>query len=136
MIIKCTLDHKFYCADGKPHTVQEILDDNLEIIYEEEGISQSLIEEKSRQENTASIEEDNDGSSKQASGVKYSEENNSKNVLSEDKDERNREKNEIDRTCDKKNYTRKELECNTGEVLPHVMSGLFKDEYSLRETCS
>ena len=36
MVIKCTLDHKFYCADGKPHTVQEIMDNDLEIIYEDD----------------------------------------------------------------------------------------------------
>jgi DNA polymerase-3 subunit alpha len=35
IIIKCTLDHKFYCSDGKPHTVQDILDNDLEIIYED-----------------------------------------------------------------------------------------------------
>ena len=34
IVIKCTLDHKFYCADGKPHTVQEIMDEDLEIIYD------------------------------------------------------------------------------------------------------
>jgi DNA polymerase-3 subunit alpha len=34
MIIKCTLDHKFYCSDGKPHTVKEIMEKELEIIYE------------------------------------------------------------------------------------------------------
>jgi len=35
MIIKCTLDHKFICADSKKHTVQEIMDEDLEILYEE-----------------------------------------------------------------------------------------------------
>ena len=34
MIIKSTLDHKFICADGKKHTVQEIMDEDLEILYE------------------------------------------------------------------------------------------------------
>ena len=35
MVVKCTLDHKFYCADGRPHTVREIIDKNLEILYED-----------------------------------------------------------------------------------------------------
>jgi hypothetical protein len=35
MIIKCTLDHKFYCSDDKPHTVKEIMEKEFEIIYEE-----------------------------------------------------------------------------------------------------
>jgi len=35
MIIKCTLDHKFICSDGKKHTVQEIMDNELEILYED-----------------------------------------------------------------------------------------------------
>jgi len=30
--IKCTLDHKFYCSDGLPHTVKEIIEDKLEVI--------------------------------------------------------------------------------------------------------
>ena len=34
MIIKCTLDHKFICADSKKHTVQEIMDEDLEILYD------------------------------------------------------------------------------------------------------
>lgn len=34
MIIKCTLDHKFICSDGKEHTVQEIMDGDLEILYD------------------------------------------------------------------------------------------------------
>lgn len=33
MIVKCTLDHKFYCSDGKSHTVKEILDNDFEIVY-------------------------------------------------------------------------------------------------------
>lgn len=50
IIIKCTLDHKFYCSDGKPHTVKEIMEKDLEILYDEnseikEGKSQSLIEQ-------------------------------------------------------------------------------------------
>jgi len=32
MKIKCTLDHKFYCADNRPHTLQEIIDEGLEIL--------------------------------------------------------------------------------------------------------
>ena len=36
MIIKCTIDHKFYCDDGKPHTLREIIDGDLEIFYEED----------------------------------------------------------------------------------------------------
>jgi len=35
MVIKCTLDHKFYCSDGKPHAVKEILRKELDILYEE-----------------------------------------------------------------------------------------------------
>lgn len=35
MVVKCTLDHKFYCSDGKEHTVKEIMDNELEILYEE-----------------------------------------------------------------------------------------------------
>lgn len=31
--IECTLDHKFLCSDGKFHTVQDILDNDLEIIF-------------------------------------------------------------------------------------------------------
>ena len=34
--IKCTLEHKFYCSDGKPHTVKEIMENDLEILYEGE----------------------------------------------------------------------------------------------------
>lgn len=34
MFVKCTLDHKFYCSDGRPHTVREILEKDLEIICE------------------------------------------------------------------------------------------------------
>ena len=34
MIVKCTLDHKFYCSDGEKHTVRDILDNDLEILYE------------------------------------------------------------------------------------------------------
>jgi len=32
IVLKCTLDHKFICSDGKKHTIQEILDDSLEMI--------------------------------------------------------------------------------------------------------
>ena len=35
MIIKCTLDHKFICSDGEKHTVQEIIDDDLEVLYDD-----------------------------------------------------------------------------------------------------
>lgn len=31
-IIRCTLDHKFYCSDGKSYTVKEIMDKDLKII--------------------------------------------------------------------------------------------------------
>jgi len=31
-VIKCTLDHKFYCSDGDPHTVREIIEKDLEIL--------------------------------------------------------------------------------------------------------
>ena len=33
MIIKCTMEHKFYCADGKAHTLKDIMDNELEIEY-------------------------------------------------------------------------------------------------------
>jgi len=33
MVLKCTMEHKFYCADGKEHKLQDILDNNLEIIF-------------------------------------------------------------------------------------------------------
>ena len=36
-VIKCTADHKFICADGEMHTVQDIIDECLEIMYFEEG---------------------------------------------------------------------------------------------------
>ena len=35
MIIKCTLLHKFICSDGEKHTLQEIIDGDLEILYED-----------------------------------------------------------------------------------------------------
>jgi len=35
MTLECTLEHKFYCSDGKEYTVSEILRDDLEIIYSE-----------------------------------------------------------------------------------------------------
>ena len=35
MVIKCTLDHKFYCSDEKPHTVREIVEEKLDVLYEE-----------------------------------------------------------------------------------------------------
>ena len=41
-VIKCTLDHKFYCSDGRSHTVQEIVDLDLEIIYDERGDSDNV----------------------------------------------------------------------------------------------
>jgi len=92
IIIKCTLDHKFYCEDGNPHTVQEILDEDLEILYEKnEGTLQSLIEEKSKQENMTSIRGENENSSKQAEGFRKSEKGDSQDVLSENRNERNRE---------------------------------------------
>lgn len=31
--LKCTLDHKFYCSDNKEHTVKEIMEKNLDILY-------------------------------------------------------------------------------------------------------
>ena len=31
--IKCTLDHKFLCSDKKMHTIQDVLDNELEILY-------------------------------------------------------------------------------------------------------
>ena len=34
MVIKCTLDHKFICSDGEKHTVQEIMDNGLEVLYD------------------------------------------------------------------------------------------------------
>jgi DNA polymerase-3 subunit alpha len=34
LIIKSTLCHKFYCSDGLPHTVKEILEKDLEILFE------------------------------------------------------------------------------------------------------
>jgi DNA polymerase-3 subunit alpha len=36
-VLKCTLDHKFICKDGKKYSVQEIIDNDLEIICFEEG---------------------------------------------------------------------------------------------------
>jgi DNA polymerase-3 subunit alpha len=33
--IKATLDHKFYCSDGGPHTLKDIIDNELEILYDE-----------------------------------------------------------------------------------------------------
>lgn len=35
IVLKCTLDHKFYCTDGAEHTILEILDKNLEILWDE-----------------------------------------------------------------------------------------------------
>ena len=35
--IRCTLDHKFLCKDGKKHTVKEILFNDLEIICDDFG---------------------------------------------------------------------------------------------------
>jgi DNA polymerase-3 subunit alpha len=35
MIIKCTLNHKFICEDGKAHTVSEIIEKDMNILYEE-----------------------------------------------------------------------------------------------------
>lgn len=32
MIIKCTMNHKFYCVDGKYHELRDILENSLEII--------------------------------------------------------------------------------------------------------
>jgi DNA polymerase III subunit alpha len=34
MIIKCTMEHKFICSDGKKHELKEIMEKDLEIIYE------------------------------------------------------------------------------------------------------
>ena len=34
VVIKCTLDHKFICSDGEKYTVQEIIDGDLEVLYE------------------------------------------------------------------------------------------------------
>jgi len=36
-VLKCTLDHKFICKDGKKYSIQEIIDNDLEIICFEEG---------------------------------------------------------------------------------------------------
>jgi DNA polymerase III subunit alpha len=44
MIIKCTLDHKFICSDGVEHTVEEIMNNNLEVLCWEEGISSPFAE--------------------------------------------------------------------------------------------
>jgi DNA polymerase-3 subunit alpha len=35
MTVKCTLNHKFYCLDGQPHTVKEIMEQDLEILCDE-----------------------------------------------------------------------------------------------------
>jgi len=37
MVLKCTLKHKFYCTDRKEHTVQDILNNNLDMIFEIEN---------------------------------------------------------------------------------------------------
>lgn len=34
MIVKCTLDHKFYCSDGKSHTVKEIMEKDIDVLCE------------------------------------------------------------------------------------------------------
>jgi len=34
MILKCTMEHKFYCSDGKEHMLKDILEKELEILYE------------------------------------------------------------------------------------------------------
>ena len=34
IVIKSTLYHKFYCSDGLPHTVKEILEKDLEILFD------------------------------------------------------------------------------------------------------
>jgi DNA-directed DNA polymerase III PolC len=36
VIIKCTMDHKFICSDSKAHTLRDIVNDDLEILYEYE----------------------------------------------------------------------------------------------------
>lgn len=36
-ILKCTLDHKFMCDDNKAHTVKDILEKDLNILYFKEG---------------------------------------------------------------------------------------------------
>jgi len=33
-LFKCTIDHKFVCTDFKPHTLEEIIEKDLEILYE------------------------------------------------------------------------------------------------------
>lgn len=35
IVIQSTMDHKFYCADGKFYTMKEIIENNLEILWEE-----------------------------------------------------------------------------------------------------
>jgi DNA polymerase-3 subunit alpha len=34
-IIKCTMEHKFYCSDGKKYELKEIIEKDLEILYDE-----------------------------------------------------------------------------------------------------
>ena len=42
MIIKCTMDHKFYCSDGKEYIVREIIEKNLEILFDEKESDKSM----------------------------------------------------------------------------------------------
>ncbi len=34
IVLRCTMDHKFICSDGQEHTLEEIIDNGLEIWYE------------------------------------------------------------------------------------------------------
>jgi len=38
MLIKSTMDHKFYCVGGRAHTVQDIVEKDLEILYDKEKV--------------------------------------------------------------------------------------------------
>jgi len=31
MVVKCTMEHKFYCSDGDPHTLKEIIEKDLDL---------------------------------------------------------------------------------------------------------
>ena len=44
MTMKCTLDHKFLCSDRMDHTVEEIMNNDLEILCWEEGFSKPFTE--------------------------------------------------------------------------------------------
>jgi len=38
IVIQSTMDHKFYCADGKFYTMKEIIENNLEILWDQTNI--------------------------------------------------------------------------------------------------